>query len=340
MLRPWVTRVWFARLFPLLPRWLAANVVTLLSTGTLTAIVLGSLLAKQLGPLWLGALQFVALQLYVAGDHLDGMQAKARGTTSPLGDFLDHHCDLWAGCVLCFGFWSLTGTGPLWELYALTIILISGFSITYVERAEHKELHFTAWGTLEVIAILSAFYLSWCIPAVRTWWLGDLVTGVPRHSLVAALGSGICIGATIVIARRLKRLPAPLLLFTATLIALSAWCVRAGVTPVWGWLAVALAAADYVALVMHAHTTTRPRPWPDFVTPAVVVALWASVFNARVSCALFTALTTWLVVRYVVTLTQILSGWRQHWTWVGGPAALAEAKGGHDVLHVRRDAGR
>lgn len=310
-----MTRVWFARLFPLLPRWLAANVVTLISTGTLAAIVLGSMYADQLGPTRFALLQLVALQLYVAGDHLDGMQAKASGTMSPLGDFLDHHCDLWAGCVLIFGFWRLTGTAPLWALYAMTVTLIVGFAITYVERAERKALHFTAWGTLEALTIVSAFYVSWCIPAVRNWWLGELGWGLPRHMLIAALGTAMCLGAIGIIARRLQRLPTPLLVNIATIIALAALCIRGNLRPPWGWLLVSLAGADYVALVMRAHTTTRPRPWPDLVPVASVVALWFMPLGSVAWGTLFGALAAWLVGRYVVTLSRIISDWREHWVW-------------------------
>ena len=316
VLRPWVTRVWFARLFPLLPRWLAANVVTLVSTGTLAAVITASFFADWLGPMRYALLQLVALQLYVAGDHLDGMQAVASGTTSPLGDFLDHHCDLWAGCVLCFGFWSLAGTAPLWELYLLTVLLIAGFAITYVERAEQKALHFTAWGTLEVIAILTAFYVSWCIPAVRAWWLGDLAPGMARHVLPVAAASAIAIGAIVVIARRLEQLPAPFILNVATLVLLALWCVLSGTPPLWGWVVVALTGADYVAQVMQAHTTDRARPWPDVIPPLVTAALWAVPGDSAAPRALLAGLTVWLVIRYVVTLTRIISGWRRHWVWM------------------------
>src|SRR5687768_11780760 len=95
LVRPLLTRVWFAPLFRLVPAWLAANLVTLLSFGSLVA-ALGLALTAALPPAAL-ALALLSLHLvYVAGDHLDGMQAVASGTTSPLGDFLDHYCDLWA----------------------------------------------------------------------------------------------------------------------------------------------------------------------------------------------------------------------------------------------------
>ncbi|MGV3707240.1 MAG: CDP-alcohol phosphatidyltransferase family protein, partial [Gemmatimonas sp.] len=217
VLRPWVTRVWFARLFPLLPKWLAANLVTLMSTGSLASVLVASYYADAIGPVAFALIQLFAMQLYVAGDHLDGMQAVATGTTSPLGDFLDHHCDLWAGCILCFGFWRMTGSDPVWLLPALIIFMILGFAITYVERAERKALHFTAWGTLEAIIIVSGFYLSWCIAPVRAWWMQPLAGAIPRTILIAGLGMLMALGAIVIIARRLTRFPVQLLVFCVSL---------------------------------------------------------------------------------------------------------------------------
>ena len=319
VLRPWVTRVWFARLFPLLPRWLAANIVTLISTGALASVLIASFAADRIGPTIFALVQLIAMQLYVAGDHLDGMQAVASGTTSPLGDFLDHHCDLWAGCVLCYGFWRLTGSTPAWLLPVLIVFLIAGFAITYVERAERKALHFTAWGTLEAIVIVTAFYLSWCFAPIRAWWMQPLVGNVPRTVLIAGLGVLMALGIIVVIARRLTRVPVPLLVFVATLVALATWIYRqqfAPLTPLVGWLAIVLAGADYVARVMQAHTTQQPRPWPDFVTPFFVAALWLGPGNEGFPMQVFGVLMIWLVLRYVLTISRILFGWRHHWVWV------------------------
>ena len=319
VLRPWATRVWFARLFPLLPAWLAANVVTLASTGSLAAVVVGSVFAVRIGPTALALLQLAALQVYVAGDHLDGMQAKASGTASPLGDFLDHHCDLWAGCILCFGYWSLAG-GPTWELFALTGLLVIGFAVTYVERAEWRRLHFTAWGTLEVIAILTLFYVTWCIPATRAWWQGSLAGALPRHLIASAAGAAVAIGAIAVIVRRMGRVPAPLAVFTIAFVALATWCARRDDLPAaWTWVVASLAGADYVARVMRGHAAGAPAARPDTITIVGIALLWAFVPPSVDATRPLAALTAWLAVRYVVTLWRVLAGWRQHWAWVNAP---------------------
>ena len=313
-----MTRVWFARLFPLLPSWLAANIVTLLSTGALASVLFASFAADRIGPTIFALVQLIAMQLYVAGDHLDGMQAVASGTTSPLGDFLDHHCDLWAGCVLCYGFWRLIGSTPAWLLPVLIVLMITGFAITYVERAERKALHFTAWGTLEAIVIVTAFYLSWCFAPIRAWWMQPLLGELPRTMLIAGLGGLMALGIIVVIARRLARVPVPLLVFVATLVALATWISLhqfARVTPLIGWLAVVLAGADYVARVMRANTTQQPRPWPDAVVPVFVAVLWFGSKNQDFPMVVFGILIWWLVLRYAFTIGRVLFGWRHHWVW-------------------------
>lgn len=317
MLRPWVTRVWFARLFPLLPGWLAANIVTLMSTGALASVLLASWGADRIGPVACALVQLVAMQLYVAGDHLDGMQAVASGTTSPLGDFLDHHCDLWAGCVLCYGFWRLIGATPAWLLPALIGLMIVGFAITYVERAERKALHFTAWGTLEAMAIVTAFYLSWCVAPVRAWWMRPLAGDVPRTMLIAGLGMCMAIGVIVVIARRLTRVPVPLFVFVATIVALAGACFgRLGLTPIVAWLVVVLAGAEFVARVMRAHTTPDAVTWPDPVAALGALLLWTVPVGSGVTDGAVAIVLAWLGVKYVVTLTRIVRGWRHHWVWV------------------------
>jgi phosphatidylglycerophosphate synthase len=327
VVRPWLTRVWFARLFPLLPRWLAANVVTLLSTGLLLAVLAGALLVDRLGATAFALLQLVGIQLYVAGDHLDGMQAKATGTTSPLGDFLDHHCDYWAGCILVFGWCAMLGAQRTWLLPMMTLLMIAGFTITYAERATFRRLHFTGWGTLEMIVVATLFYGTWAIPAVRRWWSVPLWDGGwPRHALVTALGCGVAAGVCVTIARRMRGVPWPVVLQLAALLALAAWAQQQGAAPLWGWLLVAAGGAELVARLMHAHTTGGGCPRPTGGAVAGAVAVWAlpagAAAMAAVGCGVVVA------VSYGRTLRRIIGGWRQHWVWahpVGVVLVLATA---------------
>jgi ethanolaminephosphotransferase len=329
--RPALTRLWFTRLFPFVPRWLAANLVTLLSCGSLLAVLALALEPGGWSETAVALVFFAALQVYVAGDHLDGMQAVASGTASPLGDFIDHYCDLWAGGILVFGFWSLLGTARPWVLYAMTVLLVVAFATTYTEREAERRLHFTRWGSLEANLILAAFLLSWAVPPARAWWRSASPAGVPWYAFGIGVVAAMALGAIVVIVRRMRRVPAPLLVATAALVALAVLATlatRAGaLRPVEGWLLIGAFGGRHVALVMHGYLAPGRRSWPDPVATTVIVALavweWRAALppdRMRTGAAILGA---YLVARLVITTGTIVAGQRKYWVWRNGHARNA-----------------
>jgi phosphatidylglycerophosphate synthase len=323
--RPLLTRVWFTRLFPFVPRWLAANLVSLLACGSLLTVLALSLAPGGWSETAIALVFFAALQIYVAGDHLDGMQAVTTGTASPLGDFVDHYCDLWAGCILVFGFWSLLGTAPPVALYAMTVVLIVAFATTYAEREADGRLHFTAWGALEANMILALFLLSWAVPAVRGWWRSPSPAGVPWYAFAAGVVVAMALGAVVIIGRRMRRLPAPLLLAVMGLIALAALVTRRQeLRPVEGWLLLGLFGGRYVARVMHGYLMPARRSWPDPIATVVVIALaiWdlAGALPAGAVRRGAAILGAYLALTLLITLAGIFAKQRRYWVWMNRPA--------------------
>ncbi len=321
--RPALTRIWFARLFPLLPRWMAANVVTLLSCGSLLTVLALSLFPDffGFGPTATSLIFFAALQFYLAGDHLDGMQAVATKTTSPLGDFLDHYCDFWAGGILVFGLWSLVGTAGPALLYLLTAILVLDFGSTYAEREAERKLHFTRFGALEANLILAAFLISWAVPAVRNFWRADSPLGVPWYLFAVGTVIAIGIGTILVIVKRMRRVTMPLGVAIMATVALTVFVTRRhGMPPVEGWLLIAMFGGRYVAQVMHGYLVPGRRSWPDPVATLAIVALlvWdlsAGIPEAVVRPAVLT-LDVYLAGALLITVTRIFASLRRYWVWV------------------------
>jgi phosphatidylglycerophosphate synthase len=321
LVRPALTRWWFARLFPLLPRRLAANFVTLLSTGSLLVVLALSVEPARWNPAVLALVFFVTMQLYVAGDHLDGMQAVASGTASPLGDFLDHYCDLWAGCILVFGFWSLIGTAGLGVLLGMEVLLILGFAVTFVEREERRALHFTRYGTLEAIVILSAFFLSWAVPPVRAWWQSAPVVGMPWYSGIVMIGATMAIGAIAVIVHRMRTLPFPVVVFALALVSLWYALARAGsVSPFAAWFLIAAYGAGYVARVMHGYLVPGRRSWPDAVGTLLVFGFagWCAICGpmAEQMFPAIIGLSVYLTASALISLGRIVGSLRRYWVWI------------------------
>jgi phosphatidylglycerophosphate synthase len=322
--RPLLTRVWFTRLFPFVPRWLAANLVSLLACGSLLTVLALSLAPGGWSETAIALVFFAALQIYVAGDHLDGMQAVASGTASPLGDFVDHYCDLWAGSILVFGFWSLLGTAPPAALYAMTVVLIAAFATTYAEREADGRLHFTAWGALEANMILALFLLSWAVPPVRAWWRSPSPVGVPWYAFGAGIVVAMGIGAVVIVGRRMRRIPAPLFIAVTGVIALAMLVARRHeLRPVEGWFLLALLGGRYVARVMHGYLVPARRSWPDPLATAVVIALaiWDVISGIPASAVRSGAaiLGAYLAVTLIITLAGIFAKQRRYWVWMNRP---------------------
>lgn len=328
LVRPALMRWWFSRLFPLLPRWLAANFVTLLSTGALLVVLAMSLTPARWNPALVAVVFFVTMQLYVAGDHLDGMQAVASGTASPLGDFLDHYCDLWAGCILVFGFWALLGTAGRGALLGMEALLILGFAVTYAEREERKALHFTRYGTLEAMVILSGFFLSWTVPSIRAWWQSEASPGIPWYYGIVVTGAAMAIGAIAVIVRRMRTLPLPIVVFTLALAAMTGALARAtSVSALTAWFLVAAYGASYVARVMHGYLVPGRRSWPDIVGTflAIGFAAWCGVgarSTDRVSSAAF-GLSVYFGVSALLSLGRIVASLSRYWVWINASRETA-----------------
>ena len=157
-----------------IPRWLPANMITLGSSACMWLVFGLSLNVSAFSTTTVVLATLVLTQAYLAYDHLDGMQAKATGTSSALGEYLDHSLDTYHGAILTLSAFALIGTFPTW---LLLVVLWSGFmafAATMVEEKERGAIFFGWFGTIEAIFLFVLFYLSCLIPGVRAWWSAPL----------------------------------------------------------------------------------------------------------------------------------------------------------------------
>eukprot|EP00440_Ansanella_granifera_P048071 gb/GFBE01052072.1/.p1 GENE.gb/GFBE01052072.1/~~gb/GFBE01052072.1/.p1 ORF type:complete len:419 (+),score=72.76 gb/GFBE01052072.1/:1-1257(+) len=109
---------WWNPVATLLPRWLAPNLITV--TGTIGVCLTTALLVSK-SPTFSESttpavyiLAAVGIFLYQTLDAIDGKQARATGTSSPLGQICDHGCDsLASSLVLCCTFVAMQVGFPL-----------------------------------------------------------------------------------------------------------------------------------------------------------------------------------------------------------------------------------
>lgn len=137
------------------PLSLSANTMTL--AGTFVNM-LGAAIALSLAPTrFSSALIAFMVFAYLCIDNMDGAQARRTGTSSPLGEFLDHWLDGINGTMLCLGAlvsWEATGLRGLFAI-ALTGL---AYSLTMWEQRWTGRAHFGRLGNIEGIFGVSLMF--------------------------------------------------------------------------------------------------------------------------------------------------------------------------------------
>lgn len=297
--------LWFAPV----PRWLPANFITLASSACMWVVFLLSLRAADFAPVPLAATFLILTQIYLGYDHVDGMQAKATGTSSALGEYLDHSLDVYHGALVVFAACALIGSMPPLVMLFVVWCTLQAFAATMVEEKERGALYFGKFGAVEAMILFNAFYLSWMIPAVRAWWNSPLVFGLPAYTLLVVGGSCGCLGATVDCLRRIGRLPPSFAAYLVTSLLLTGALAR---LPAPSWCAITallLHSGDYGGRVIGSHLLRRPPVWPDFLAPGL--ALLAPFGPAWLPFVL----VAWLALKTAWGMVTVILPLRADWRW-------------------------
>lgn len=302
-----------------LPRRVPANFVTLGASACMWAAACVVAGAGALPSVVVGLSLALLVHAYLVFDHADGVQAKRTGTSSALGEYLDHYLDAYHGPIIVLGFFALVGFQNTLLVLFMVWCLQFAFAATMVEEKQSGVLHLGRIGSLEGTLFFSAFFASCALPPVRTWWSAPLLYGIPPFGAVI-LASGITlVGTGTGCVRRLGRLPWRLLLFGVGSLTVA---VAAALGPWPLWLAVGcviLYTADQIGRIIGSSLLGRREPWPDPVAPLAALLSWGF---ASWSAALGALLLGYLVVRMALGTVAVLLPLRSQWRWVN-PAVAA-----------------
>lgn len=320
MVRPAATRTVFEPIFRLVPGWVTANAITLLGLAATAGMLLLVLFGDRLPEGVTALLCLTALVGYAVADHLDGMQALASGTASPLGEFLDHYSDALSGAFLAFAGLSLMPGVPAAAAYAAIVTYLLAFLATYEERALCNRLRFSRIGALEGLLILSAFFLTSGFAAGRAFWHGPLVAGLPGYWIILAIAYAAFGGTVSVVLLRMRRVPWEFLLHSVAAVAMAVAGSQAGgpggIGPLLGWALLTLHGLAYLARAMQPHLFgggTRA----DRGGVALSVALLATALAAPDWAGPLAILVlAYLAYRATSAAGRVLAAYRDHWIWV------------------------
>ncbi len=192
ILLPHVTRFIVQPLERRIPRTVSANTLTL---SSLTCAACGFAIALLTTPsrlsLFVVALLFTG---YTLLDNLDGPHARALGTSSPLGEFLDHWLDSLNGLFVFVG--SVYALGVVdWRTLTIVALMVASVSLTFWEQRVTGRMYMGRVGTLEgMVMVLALLFVTALLgpAAIRsvTWHGYD---GVDLFLVLAVLAGGATI---------------------------------------------------------------------------------------------------------------------------------------------------
>ncbi len=293
-----------------MPRAVPANLLTLGSSACMWVMLALAAIASD--PAGLAPWCLALMAAYVIYDHADGMHSRRTGTSSPLGEFLDHYADAFHGPITVVVMFLVAGRADSPLLVVLVWAVALAGAAIMVEERERKELHFGVLGPLEGMLLGLAFFASWSHPAAAAWWHAPLSGD---FTVFAAVMAGGALGSLVTVVgcvRRIGRMPAGLPVFAlagAVFCALGLW----GGTAWWGpVLLLTLHGADYSGRAIASHLRGTPPARADVVAPVLVaVALVAGVPGVWPVAAA----AVWLVVRNAGLAAGFFAVFGGYWRW-------------------------
>ncbi len=319
ILLPIYKKYYVAMYFRFIPGWLTANAITIISTGFVAAMASVVFLFERTGSPLHALIFAFCLHTYLLGDHLDGMQAKESGTSSPLGEFLDHYLDVYNGAIVLLTIIVFLGPVPNEVFLVLMVLNCIAFAATMVEELECKELIFGYLGTLEGVLFITFFFISWSFAPIREFWQAKLLWGYPVYWLILiGLGLGY-LGTVVDIVVRIGRIPKPFVVFVACCICYAFLMWHHSIGLYLSWLVLLLFSGDYIARVMRSYLSSEQHKYPDVIsiTSVVLVSIVDIVgwLGTDISLFYFRILLIWLILKVVYTFTQTVYRFRKHWHW-------------------------
>ena len=317
---PYYKKYYVALFHRCIPARMPANIITLASAcfmGVLAPLcVFGVWQNREL----FGALCALLVHNYLLGDHLDGMQAKATGTSSSLGEFLDHFLDIFNGALMAWaGFCLLMGQQHLLVLNISLYFYFMVFATTMMEERETGYLHFGRWGSLESFLLMILFFLSWTVPALQRLWLHPLGWGLDARWLYLG-GSAFGLLFTVVAIRlRMGYWPRQTWIFSLGALALAVLLSYLTRSQVLSFLVLAFYSADYIGRMQGSFFLDRPHPYPDLpvtVAAATLLPLHAlGLVPAGADIFILSLLAIYLSVRMALGPGEVIYQMRGQWRW-------------------------
>ena len=319
ILLPYFKKYYVSIFFKVVPFWLTANFITLISTFFIFALLVIVLLSENITTASNTLVIIFCLHTYIVGDHLDGMQAKHTKTSSPLGEFLDHYLDVFNGAIILYVFVIYLESIPPLVFYFFVYLNSIAFAVTLYEELERNELFFGVLGTLEGVILLIIFFITWLIPTTKAFWVSELFSGYQNYWIVVFL-FGIGYLFTIVdVLKRVGYVSKPLFLFMLIGFIFCLILFKLKTNYLFGWILLTLYSGEFIIKIMESYLVGTKKKYPDhFSTIFVVFILFAILTDflskEAINSILF-YLIFYLAIKLIYLFTSVILKMKIHWMW-------------------------
>lgn len=174
ILTPPLKRFFWGPIIPRIPDHFSANTLTIMGTVlSASAYAMTALVPATRVTCAVAALLVFA---YLTLDNLDGAHARRTGTSSPLGEFLDHWLDslnlsfLFAGCIHT---WQITDDRAV----IVMMVAVLSYTMTFWEQKVAGRIHMAMVGNVEGIVAVVLFYVLGAIFGPETLIKRELIFG-------------------------------------------------------------------------------------------------------------------------------------------------------------------
>ena len=311
LITPYIKSWMVAPLLRFVPWWLPANIITIFSNLFLYIalfMALSSYPGRSFRFVFISALMI----FYLIGDHLDGMQARRTGTSSPLGEFCDHFLDVFnTGIVLyivCLSF-------EINNSVLVAFFIIAGY-LTHVgifyEQFSTKCLYFGKIGAAESVFILSGCILIAAIEPLYCFVLSSPFGGLTIVEILFILSSSgaFVTFAQIVIRSRIKDFG---FWFFCFFLIFVGFATAIFLSPTEVCFVLSAYSVVYIGNLQRGHLADGKKRFPDYAVPLFM--LIALAFEPLRTPIFLWGIYTYIICRIFGVAYNAFFRLREFWLW-------------------------
>lgn len=291
------------------PRALPANFITLLANLFCWVALYLSINPSLLEPLNGLVISFLLI-IYLLGDHLDGLQAKSTGTSSPLGEFIDHFLDALNLGVVVYIVAITFNVGNLWLLSATLLTTYAAQVGNYYHQFKSGELVRHSIGFTEFVAISALLIIM--KELTPHWFEYQLIVGFGLAECFLLTATVVGIFNFVQMLIRITHITYGIWLFVGAL------CIAACLSVLMFSLlqvviTISLYASWYVAKLLTAHLVDGLERSTGLVTPLVLLLayFWHSLYPTNT----FIIVVAYISFNMLILVYRVIKALKTYWLW-------------------------